>query len=202
MLLTEIVSAINKLIANNSSMPLTYKKLEFYIESAVDNINLFLNTEMLNPKEDWEVNQITYNIIYSDKYLGEFNFSKEDFEKDDWFTKNDILKSAKRTDLFYNASDNKYYMNALEPSTPESWVAIENDVILSFPKLNLQNAKNYDYTCLPENVIRQVLIYYVAALYLEEEDEFEAQYKTFINRAESSLEKIRKIHYSSYDVNW
>lgn len=201
MLLTKIVSAVNKLVGNNSSIPLTYNKLEFYINSAVDHINLFLNTEMHTPSEDWDVNKENYNIIYNNKFLGSFAVTLDDPNNKDWLLISE-LAAAKKDDMFFNTKNNKYYICMYDGFRDNKFMVMTNIQILALPELSISNTKNYNYTCLPENVIRQVLIYYIAALYLEEEDEFESQYKTYINRADEALEKIRKIHYSSYDVNW
>ena len=59
----------------------------------------------------------------------------------------------------------------------------------------------YDYNAMPDNIIRTVLIYHVAASYLEEEDEFESQYKTYMNRADESLIHIQHTYYSMYQTN-
>ena len=200
MLLTKIVSAVNKLVGNNSSIPLTYNKLEFYINSAVDYINLFLNTEMHTPSEDWQVNQITYNIIYSDKYLGEYAFTEEDMINGVWQTYPE-LRDAESGKIFYNTSLDLYYKSFLQDENT-IWLKQNVSDFYNLENLRLETTLKYNYTCLPEKVIRQVLVYYIAALYLEEEDEFETQYKTYKTRAEDALEKIRKIHYSVYDVEW
>ena len=59
----------------------------------------------------------------------------------------------------------------------------------------------YDYCAMPDNIIRTVLIYHVAASYLEEEGEFESQYKTYMNRASESLIHIQHTYYSMYQTD-
>lgn len=57
---------------------------------------------------------------------------------------------------------------------------------------------SYNYTEMPDNIIRTVLIYHIAASYLEEEDEFESQHQAYMNRADSALQDILKTYYSMY----
>lgn len=58
----------------------------------------------------------------------------------------------------------------------------------------------YMYGEIPDKYIRQVLIYYTASLYLEEEDETEDQYKLYQTRALEALRVWKKEQYSCYDV--
>ena len=188
MLLENIIKHVNKIIANNSSFKLNYDQLEFYINTAVDYINTVLKTQMLNPQEQWENNLLLNNILYNESiksthmYLGEYD-------------KHPIDANGA---IYYNTTDNLlYYCNE------DTWELLDIDngkpdiKDLIIKKVPLY----FDYNALPDNIIRMVLIYYVAASYLEEEDEFESQYKTYLNKAEDNLLSIRSIYYSMYDLN-
>lgn len=56
------------------------------------------------------------------------------------------------------------------------------------------------YTQFDDKYIRQILIYYTAAFYLEEEDETEEQYQLFKTRADTALYKWRQTDYSCLDI--
>lgn len=60
----------------------------------------------------------------------------------------------------------------------------------------------YDYNEFPDAYIRSCLIYYTAALYLEEEDEVESQYSMYLKKAEDELVSWRKKDFSCYNTCW
>ena len=60
----------------------------------------------------------------------------------------------------------------------------------------------FDYNELPDRYIRSCLAYYTAALYLEEEDELENQYRVYLSKADKELVNWKKQFYSMYDTEW
>lgn len=60
----------------------------------------------------------------------------------------------------------------------------------------------FDYNELPDRYIRSCLVYYTAALYLEEEDELENQYRVYLSKADKELVNWKKQFYSMYDTEW
>lgn len=103
---------------------------------------------------------------------------------------------------YYNSSLGNYYIKS---SDSTEWLVMLypclKEVELEIPQISIEEANMY-YSTMPENVIRSVLIYYAAASYLEEEDEFETQYSAYRQRAEDNLQKIKQTQYSLYTCNW
>jgi hypothetical protein len=128
MLISQMTLILNKLVSNYSSVPLTYEKLEFYLDSSIDYINENLGTSFKTIKEEYEASE---------------------------------------------------YYNVDTAPIPTS---------------------SYSYTGIPEKYIRSILLYKTAALFLEEEDETEDQYKIYNSRAERALINWRKEGYSCLDI--
>lgn len=131
----------------------------------------------------------TNDIVEHSNYLGAFNAEPE--ITDDVFPK-----------YYYNTETNCYYTIA---SSTESWELVkyvsQKEFPLNITQISIEYA-NMNYSAMPDNVIRSVLIYHTAASYLEEEDEFEYQHSTYKQKAIDSLEKIKQIHYSVYTCTW
>lgn len=129
-------------------------------------------------------------IVEHNDYLGAFSD----------FPEKSSLESYPK--YFYNTSTKCYY--EIE-SEEHNWELVkyvrQKEFPLDIPQTTLTDA-NTNYSAMPDNIIRTVLIYYIAALYLEEEDEFEYQYTTYKERAENSLTEVQKIHYSVYTCDW
>lgn len=184
MLLNKFIKQVNKLVGNSSSFALTYDQLEQYINTAVDTINLELKTTMLSPEEDWSFHQTYYSIIYSKQFLGSLNYI-------------DSSQVVRLGDMYYNLLEEDYYIY-----TTEGWQKIfanEFDTGALVPRINIKDSL-YDYKCMPEYIIRSVLCYLTAALYLEEEDELENQYRTYMSKVEENLIRVKHTYYSSYDT--
>ena len=184
MLLSKVIKRINKLVGNSSSYALTYDQLEQYFSAAVHTINLKLKTNMPTPEKDWALHRTYYSIIYSKQFLGSFNYI-------------DTTINLKLGDMYYNLLDEDYYIY-----TQSGWSKIfanESDTGAIVKQITI-GTSTYDYQCMPDEIIESVLIYLVAAFYLEEEDELESQYRQYISRAEENLTNIQHIYYSSYDM--
>lgn len=187
MLLNDIVKRVNKLISNNSSYNLNFNKLEFYIDSAVDRINEVLKESFQTPREYFEANFVDEIISYSDKYLGIF--------KDD-----SLLTSANDGDIYYKL-DVGYYIKS-----NGVWVLVDeiSDLadVISFSDTEVSNyTDKFNYKVISERYIRKCLIYFVAAYYLEEEDELESQYAVYKDKAEQSLLEWQQLDYSVFDIS-
>lgn len=187
MLLNDIVKRVNKLISNNSSYNLNFNKLEFYIDSAVDRINEVLKESFQTPREYFEANFVDEVISYSDNYLGIF--------EDD-----SLLTSADDGDIYYKL-DVGYYIKS-----NGVWVLVDeiSDLadVISFSDTEVSNyANKFNYKVISERYIRKCLIYFVAAYYLEEEDELESQYAVYKDKAEQSLLEWQQLDYSVFDIS-
>jgi hypothetical protein len=184
MLLSQIIKRVNRLVGNSSSFALTYNQLEQYIDSAVDHINFELKTNMLTPSDDWFYHEDIYKIIYSKKFLGTYNQLESSFQ-------------PKEGDMYYNSYSEQYLIY-----TSGNWEEIfvnEDDTGALVPSLTIEQA-NYNYKCMPDDIIRSILVYAIAAFYLEEEDELESQYRTYMSKVEEGLADVKRIYYSCYDT--
>ena len=184
MLLSKFIKRVNKLVGNSSSFALTYNQLEQYISTAVHTINLDLKTTMLTPQQDWDFHNLYYNVIYSKQFLGSLNYIPSDFIPNEG-------------DMYYNLQEEDYYIYI-----EGEWYKIflnECDTAQPIKQLKIEESL-YEYRCMPEYLIDSVLFYLTAALYLEEEDELENQYRTYMNKVEEYLTKVKYTYYSSYDT--
>ena len=75
---------------------------------------------------------------------------------------------------------------------------VTDEVIFNHPHV----IEGMNYTEIPDRYIRSCMVYYTAALYLEEEDELEGQYQTYKNKADEELKEWRRQYYSCYDTKW
>ena len=194
MLLKDIIKQINRLISNNSSYNLNFEKLEFYIDGAVDHINNILKTNFQTPREYFESNAINEIISYYDAYLGIVSTP---------LTFTDVYPDGS---LYYLMSENPditsgYYMKL------DGEFKLITDIYqmvryMQFQDLNINSYINeYNYTVIPDKYIRNIIVYYAAALYLEEEDELENQYAIYKDKAERSLEQWQQLDFSVYDIS-
>lgn len=192
MILQDIVKRINKLISNNSSYNLNFDKLEFYIDTAVDHINLTLKENFKTPREYFDSNFVDEVISYSDKYLGIF----EDIS---------VLEPLEDGYIYYkpgscNDKTVGYYFKE-----EGAWV-LADDIsdlsdLISFNDQDLSNyVTKFNYKVMPERYIRKCLIYFAAASYLEEEDELENQYAVYKDSAQRALEEWQQLDYSVFDI--
>lgn len=193
MLINDIIKQINKLLSNSSSFLLTYERLRQYIDVAVDHINFELKTNMKTPHEEWEEKEWIYTISHYDKYLGSFYTPPK-------VTADQVGK------IYYDLSYRTYYyFNSTQwcPINLENgtYISDGNEINLNIEQIAIDVA-DMAYMSMPDNVIRSVLIYYAAASYLEEEDEFEAQHSAYKQKAEENLQKIKQTNYSMYTCNW
>lgn len=193
MLINDIVKQINKLLSNSSSFLLTYERLEQYINVAVDHINFELKTNMKTPQEEWEEKEWIYTISNHPDYLGSYYTPPK-------LTADQVGK------IYYDLSYcTYYYFNSVQwcPINLENGTYFYdgNEINLNIEQIDIDVA-DMAYMSMPDNVIRSVLIYYAAASYLEEEDEFEAQHSAYKQKADENLQKIRQTNYSMYICNW
>lgn len=194
MILQDIVKRINKLISNNSSYNLNFDKLEFYIDTAVDHINLTLKENFKTPREYFDSNFVDEVISYSDKFIGSFD-SPEDIP----------FEVNEDNYIFYNSghccdAETGYYI-----SSGDSWVLVDelSDLsgIVSFNDMDINSyLDKFNYTEIPDRYIRRCVVYFAASFYLEEEDELESQYAVYKDRAEQSLAEWQQMDYSVFDI--
>lgn len=198
MLLKDVIKRVNKLVGNGSSFRLHYKQLEPYIDSSIDYVCNFLRIHVPTPSEDWEDNIILYSIIYSDNYKGIFDpntnnemgcfYYNKEFNKYTYYASNGLHYDIDLT-------TGEYIVYDIELDEEEDkQVPIIEDILSVIDK--------YDYNLLADDLIRSSLTYLIASSYLEEEDELEAQYRVYKERADSFLKDYRAMHYSCLDCYW
>ena len=226
MFLDKILKQINKLLSNSSSYQLTYDKLEFYLEKSIDHIHQTLFTNFRTPQEYFEDSCLYQNVM---KYIRDSSGSAV-FKGSILSFKPKHIHDADYH-IYYNANDEtlRYISNDdLVIITPEDnvgyyffyvedlgiFVEYYNDGDITTHTKEEPNLTNYyttiqtlgydyyDYNEIPDRYIRSCLIYYTAALYLEEEDEFENQYSEYIAKASAELEAWRKQYFCCYDARW
>lgn len=183
MTINDIVKNINKVLSNYTSFALTYNQLELYIDSAVDYINFELQTKFKTPNESWEEDKYTNSILFSDMFLGFLNNKPED---------------PKKGTMYYCNIDEQFYI-----WDGDSWEIIQGNEIDTGGLITYYDKplSNFLYD-IPVDLIRNVIVYYAAASYLEEEDEFESQYKMYKAKAEEHLTKVKRKYFSCYDTTW
>ena len=232
MILNKIINQVNKLVSNNSSFKLSYDKLEFYLNKSVDNINRFLRTKFRTPEEYFEDSKFYYsvlkyinnndNIIYLSEAL---SIKKEDikkhFSKCIYFydpSEKVIYTYDKETGETFNHATQFndeytyffYVMNLgifVKYSYTDGFEEITEANAYSEYNITIYNNVNdlidiYDYNEFPDRYIRSCLVYYTAALYLEEEDEVESQYSMYLSKADDELTSWRKEYFSCYNTKW
>lgn len=180
MLLSDIIKRINKLVSNSSSFQLNYSQLKHYIDASVDYVNLNLKTDMLTPQEAWDKKNIH---DYINSLLSQYSV----------YTISELMLAI-TTD-----SNNNY--NITNESEFKVFIDENLDAYLVTQNLTAEVPTTYEYTEMPDNIIRTVLIYYIAASYLEEEDEFETQHTSYIERATRAMQEILKTYYCMYHTN-
>lgn len=187
MLLNDIIKQVNKLAGNGSSFRLNYAQLKPYIESSIDYIGNYLRIPLNTPEEDWENNLILYSIVYSNEYNGVFNSTS---------TKSGYYYYKELSSYTYYYNGTHYIINltngSYEYDSQIRHIPIIEDIVI----------QEYNYNLLPDSVIRSALIYLVTSSYLEEEDELEGQYRTYVSKAENFLKEYRTTHYSCVNCCW
>lgn len=183
MFVSEIIKNVNTLVGNNTSTKLNYKRLEFYIDAAVDYINNELGTSFRGPSKLYEDNKYLYNTLWSDEFIGAYAEalpSPSEFPVDSIILESNLgvfLKTDGAAWLEYDITestlpDGKTFINYLD---------------------------KFDYREIPNYYIRYCLVYSIAVLFLEEEDELERQHSTYQSRVDSTILRWKQLEYSMFD---
>ena len=200
MLIKDIVQKINKLVSNNTSFKLDYERLRLYIDGAVDHINTELMTEYMTPQERFEELQGYYSALFNSNISAEVLSWSVPNERGYMFDPNKFMLIYKGqlvdapTQMFpyiYIIENMGLYRQLIDGSFEQ----------ISYTMLDkMPNDFNYDE--FPDRYIRSCLIYYAAALYLEEEDELESQYAAYKSKAAAEIAKWKQQYYSMYECGW
>lgn len=192
----DIINRINQLLSNSTSYKLRYKDLRPYIDGAIDYINDTLRTEYATPQEAYDKEKLYYYLVSIGKFIAVPN-KCNDIEFDEI---NRILKVNGVVQTVFNSVYDAVYID----KTNDAYI-LDNSgdwLQLKLSDVPENNILEYNYEPFPERYIRQCVVYKATALRLEEEDETEAQYSIYTNKAESTLVAWRKEHYSMYDCRW
>ena len=203
MKVNEIVRRINELVSNSSSFKLNYNRLKFFIDSAVDTINIELLTEYPTIDEYWSNNINYWSILIGLGIVPEIISSVE--------TTDDVWFNTKYNKIYYGSEPIEQVVLSPEFEFPQYlyvqetyklyelvdgvYVEKEYNVITEMPN-------DFDYNVFPDRYIRSCVIYHATALYLEEEDELESQYQTYKAKAMKEIANWKKQHYSMYECDW
>lgn len=191
----DIINRINNLLSNSTSYKLKYKDLRPYIDGAIDYINDTLRTEYATPQESYE-RELLYYYLISTNHMIAVPTSYNNIEFDN--VRLILYVDGKEQNPQHSAYD-AVYLNEFNEAyiiRDDVWVQI------TYEDVPLDNILEYDYSPFPERYIRQCVIYKATSLRLEEEDETEAQYSIYTNKANTTLSAWQREHYSVYDCRW
>ena len=202
MYVKDILTRINGLLSNASSFKLSYSKLKFYLDGAIDHVNESLKTEYPSIDDAYR-SDLKYNYAVCKGYVTLYIHKKDIKYAFDLSTRTlyDIENKQKYTgfaDAVYIESEDKLFIKEYSKYTYHFDSMVPDSVI----KGDINNIENFDYNVLPDRYIRSCVVYYAAALYLEEEDELEGQYQEYKSKAKEELQEWKHQSYSCYDTEW
>ena len=202
MYVKDILTRINGLLSNASSFKLSYSKLKFYLDGAIDHVNESLKTEYPSIDDAYR-SDLKYNYAVCKGYVTLYIHKKDIKYAFDLSTRTlyDIENKQKYTgfaDAVYIEYEDKLFIKEYSKYTYHFDSMVPDSVI----KEDINNIENFDYNVLPDRYIRSCVVYYAAALYLEEEDELEGQYQEYKSKAKEELQEWKHQYYSCYDTEW
>ena len=202
MYVKDILTRINGLLSNASSFKLSYSKLKFYLDGAIDHVNESLKTEYPSIDDAYR-SDLKYNYAVCKGYVTLYIHKKDIKYAFDLSTRTlyDTENKQKYTgfaDAVYRDSEDKLFIKEYCKYTYHFDSVVPDSVI----KEDINNIENFDYNVLPDRYIRSCVVYYAAALYLEEEDELEGQYQEYKSKAKEELQEWKHQYYSCYDTEW
>ena len=202
MYVKDILTRINGLLSNASSFKLSYSKLKFYLDGAIDHVNESLKTEYPSIDDAYR-SDLKYNYAVYKGYVTLYIHKKDIKYAFDLSTRTlyDIENKQKYTgfaDAVYIESEDKLFIKEYSKYTYHFDSMVPDSVI----KEDINNIENFDYNVLPDRYIRSCIVYYASALYLEEEDELEGQYQEYKSKAKEELQEWKHQYYSCYDTEW
>lgn len=202
MYVKDILTRINGLLSNASSFKLSYSKLKFYLDGAIDHVNESLKTEYPSIDDAYR-SDLKYNYAVCKGYVTLYIHKKDNKYAFDLSTRTlyDIENKQKYTgfaDAVYIESEDKLFIKEYSKYTYHFDSMVPDSVING----DINNIENFDYNVLPDRYIRSCVVYYASALYLEEEDELEGQYQEYKSKAKEELQEWKHQYYSCYDTEW
>lgn len=202
MYVKDILTRINGLLSNASSFKLSYSKLKFYLDGAIDHVNESLKTEYPSIDDAYR-SDLKYNYAICKGYVTLYIHKKDIKYAFDLSTRTlyDIENKQKYTgfaDAVYIESEDKLFIKEYSKYTYHFDSMVPDSVING----DINNIENFDYNVLPDRYIRSCVVYYASALYLEEEDELEGQYQEYKSKAKEELQEWKHQYYSCYDTEW
>lgn len=203
MKVNEIVRRINELVSNSSSFKLNYNRLKFFIDSAVDTINIELLTEYPTIDEYWSNNINYWSILIGLGIVPEI-ISNVETTDDVWFnTKyNKIYYGSEPVEQVVLSPEFKFPQYLYVQETYKFYELIDGVYVEKEYNVITEMPNDFDYNVFPDRYIRSCVIYHATALYLEEEDELESQYQTYKAKAMKEIANWKKQHYSMYECDW
>lgn len=223
MLVKDIINNINKLLSNNTSFRLSYERLKFHLDSAIDNINRELLTNYPTIQEMYDsargyyyMISLGYNVLllhennnyYLDESTGKLYY--RDNTKDEFiYTVNtntiDGLYNENNCSSYIIDNNNELYLSdGSELYTEDNHRLSVDYIYTELPKSDIPEVVNMDvnYIAIPDRYIRSCVVYGAVCNYLEEEDELENQYRIYKNKVEQEIDNWKKQYYSMYECRW
>lgn len=191
MLVKDIIKNINMLVGNMSSTKLTYKRLEFYINATIDYINNYLETDFRSPTQMYTDNKGFFNTMWSDVFIGVYSNPPEPGTEE-----------APIGSIYYDADDCKFYIAYEYKGYKLYREYYAEGRKLPAGKTYYDYIGELNYDVIKDYYISFCLVYNVAVLFLEEEDEFEDQHNVFQTRVDDCLAKWKQLEYSDYEVQY
>ena len=217
MLVKDIINNINKLLSNNTSFRLSYERLKFHLDSAIDNINRELLTNYPTIQEMYDSARGYYYMIslgYNVLLLHENNYYLDESTGKLYYR--DTNKTVD-TDIIYGLynedncssyiidTNNELYLS----DGSELYTEDNHRLSIAYTYTELQESDipevvnmDVNYVAIPDRYIRSCVVYGAVCNYLEEEDELENQYRIYKNKVEQEIDNWKKQYYSMYECRW
>ena len=216
MLVKDIVNHINKLLSNNTSFKLSYDRLKFYLDSAVDDINREMLTDYPTIQELYDSARGYYYMLSLGNTVVVLDDNKDYYYDDKtmllYYKDNKVvipdienLYSTSTGETFYIDTNTELYTSDEDVLYfDEQHTLNDNYLYRLYPAQDIPAEVNInvDYVAIPDRYIRSCVVYGAVCNYLEEEDELEGQYKIYKSRVDREFDSWKKQYYSMYECRW
>ena len=217
MLVKDIINNINKLLSNNTSFRLSYERLKFHLDSAIDNINRELLTNYPTIQEMYDsargyyyMISLGYNVLllHENNYYLDENTGKLYYRDNNKTVDTDIIYGLYNEDncssYIIDTNNELYLSDGSELYTEDNYRLSIAYTYTELQESDIPEVVNMDvnYVAIPDRYIRSCVVYGAVCNYLEEEDELENQYRIYKNKVEQEIDNWKKQYYSMYECRW
>ena len=217
MLVKDIINNINKLLSNNTSFRLSYERLKFHLDSAIDNINRELLTNYPTIQEMYDsargyyyMVSLGYNVLllHENNYYLDESTGKLYYRDNNKTVDTDIIYGLYNEDncssYIIDTNNELYLSDGSELYTEDNYRLSIAYTYTELQESDIPEVVNMDvnYVAIPDRYIRSCVVYGAVCNYLEEEDELENQYRIYKNKVEQEINNWKKQYYSMYECRW